>query len=313
MPDLRFDDRVAVVTGGGRGLGRSYALLLASRGAKVVVNDPGGSLTGDGADGGPAQEVVAEITDMGGAAVACTASVATPDGGKAIIDAALETFGRFDILVHNAGIVRRGSLRELSQEDFDAVIDVHLRGAYHVVRRAFPVMCEAGYGRIVLTSSIGGLYGNHGVANYAAAKAGIIGLSNVAALEGEANGVKSNVIVPGAVTRMAAGLDTSAYPPMEPELVAPAVGWLAHESCSITGEILAAIAGRIARIVVAETPGVYRPSWTIEEVGEHIDAIRDTTDPLIFPVVPDAHAKHIGYSFAMAAADARSGSGGVHG
>ncbi|MDX1883601.1 SDR family NAD(P)-dependent oxidoreductase [Mycolicibacterium sp. 120270] len=301
MPDLRFDDRVAVVTGGGRGLGRSYALLLASRGAKVVVNDPGASLTGDGADGGPAHEVVAEITDMGGSAVACTASVATPDGGKAIVDAALESYGRCDILVHNAGIVRRGSLQELSQEDFDAVIDVHLRGAYHVVRPAFPVMCEAGYGRIVLTSSIGGLYGNHGVANYAAAKAGIIGLSNVAALEGEAHGVKSNVIVPGAVTRMAAGLDTSAYPPMEPELVAPAVGWLAHESCSITGEILAAIAGRIARIVVAETPGVHRPSWTIEEVGEHIDAIRDTKDLLIFPVVPDAHAKHIGYSFAMAA------------
>ena len=301
MSDLRFDDRVAVVTGGGRGLGRSYALLLASRGAKVVVNDPGASLTGDGADGGPAQEVVAEITDMGGSAVACTASVATPAGGKAIVDAALESYGRCDILVHNAGIVRRGSLQELSQEDFDAVIDVHLRGAYHVVRPAFPVMCEAGYGRIVLTSSIGGLYGNHGVANYAAAKAGIIGLSNVAALEGEAHGVKSNVIVPGAVTRMAAGLDTSAYPPMEPELVAPAVGWLAHESCSITGEILAAIAGRIARIVLAETPGVHRPSWTIEEVGEHIDAIRDTKDLLIFPVVPDAHAKHIGYSFAMAA------------
>lgn len=299
MPDLRFDDRVAVVTGAGRGLGRSYALLLAARGAKVVVNDPGGSLTGDGADGGPAQDVVAEIIANGGAAVACTASVATADGGRAIVDAALETFGRCDVLVHNAGIVRRGSLRELSYEDFDAVLDVHLRGAYHVVRPAFPVMCDAGYGRIVLTSSIGGLYGNHGVANYAAAKAGIIGLSNVAALEGAPNGVKSNVIVPGAVTRMAAGLDTSAYPPMEPELVSPAVGWLAHESCSITGEILTAIAGRIARVMIAETPGVYRPCWTIEEVGAHIDAIRDTTDPLIFGVVPDAHAEHIGYSFGM--------------
>ena len=167
--------------------------------------------------------------------------------------------------------------------------------------QAFPLMCEAGYGRIVLTSSIGGLYGNHDVANYAAAKAGIIGLSNVAALEGQASGVKSNVIVPGAVTRMAAGLDTSAYPPMEPELVAPAVGWLAHESCSINGEILAAIAGRIARVVVAETPGVYRPAWTIEDVGEHLDAIRDASEPLIFGVVPDAHAEHIRYSFAMAA------------
>lgn len=301
MPELRFDNRVAVVTGGGRGLGRSYALLLASRGAKVVVNDPGGSLTGDGNDGEPARDVVDEITAAGGSAVACTASVATVEGGQAIVDTALETFGRLDVLVHNAGIVRRGSLHEMSSQDFDAVLDVHLRGAFHVVRPAFPVMCEAGYGRIVLTSSIGGLYGNHGVANYAAAKAGIIGLSNVAALEGEAHGVTSNVIVPGAVTRMAAGLDTSAYPPMEPELVAPAVGWLAHESCSITGEILAAIAGRMARVVVAETPGVYRPSWTIEEVGEQIDAIRDAADPLIFAVVPDAHAKHIGYSFGMAA------------
>lgn len=293
---------MAVVTGGGRGLGRCYALLLASRGAKVVVNDPGSSLTGDGADGGPARDVVAEITAAGGDAVACTASVADAEGGATIIDTAVQTFGRCDILVHNAGIVRRGTLDVLSHHDFDAVLDVHLRGAFHVVRHAFPVMRAAGYGRIVLTSSIGGLYGNHGVANYAAAKAGIIGLSNVAALEGEAHGVTSNVIVPGAVTRMAEGLDTSAYPPMGPELVAPAVGWLAHESCSVTGEIFAAIAGRIARVVVAETPGVYRPSWTIEEVARNIDAIRDASNPLIFDVVPDAHARHIGYSFERAVA-----------
>lgn len=311
MPELRFDDRVAVVTGGGRGLGRSYALLLASRGAKVVVNDSGGGLAGDGTDGGPAREVVDAITAAGGDAVACAESVATPEGGKAIVGAALDAYGRLDVLVHNAGIVRRASLAEMTYEDFDAVLDVHLRGAFHVVRPAFPVMCGAGYGRIVLTSSIGGLYGNHDVANYAAAKAGIIGLSNVAALEGEASGVKCNVIVPGAVTRMAAGLDTSAYPPMEPELVAPAVGWLAHESCSITGEILAAIAGRIARIFVAETPGVYRPSWTIEQVAEHIDAVGDAATPVIFPVVPDGHAQHVGYSFGMATAHARSEIGQV--
>ncbi|GFG48876.1 short-chain dehydrogenase [Mycolicibacterium agri] len=300
MTGLRFDDRVAVVTGGGRGLGRAYALLLAGRGAKVVVNDPGSSLAGDGADARPADQVVAEITAAGGEAVACTESVATPEGGAAIVAAALDRYGRIDVLVHNAGIVRRAPLREMSVDDFDAVLDVHLRGAFHVVRQAFPTMCDAGYGRIVLTSSIGGLYGNHGVANYAAAKAGIIGLSNVAALEGAANGVTCNVIVPGAVTRMADGLDTSAYPPMDPELVAPAVTWLAHESCSLTGEILIAIAGRIARAVIAESPGVHRPSWTVEDVGEHLDAIRDTADPLIFPVVPDAHAQHIGYSFAMA-------------
>ncbi len=308
MVELRFDDRVAVVTGGGRGLGRSYALLLASRGAKVVVNDTGGGLTGQDPDGGPARDVVDEITAAGGDAVACTESVATAEGGKAIVGAALDTYGRLDVLVHNAGIVRRAPLREMSYQDFDAVLDVHLRGAFHVVRPAFSVMCDAGYGRVVLTSSIGGLYGNHDVANYAAAKSGVIGLSNVVALEGETNGVKCNVIVPGAVTRMAEGLDTSGYPPMDPELVAPAVGWLAHESCSITGEMIAAIAGRVATVVVAETPGVYRPSWTIEEVGEHIDAITDASAPVMFPVVPDGHARHIGYSFDMAggAAQARS-------
>ncbi|SEH64594.1 NAD(P)-dependent dehydrogenase, short-chain alcohol dehydrogenase family [Mycolicibacterium rutilum] len=301
MGELRFDGRVAVVTGAGRGLGREYALLLAQRGATVVVNDAGGSLAGSGSDAGPADAVVREIVSAGGKAVANTDSVATPDGGRAIVDTALDRYGRIDILVHNAGIVRRAPLRDMSYDDFEAVLDVHLRGAFHVVRPAFPLMCDAGYGRIVLTSSIGGLYGNHDVANYAVAKAGVLGLSNVAAMEGAAHGVVSNVIVPAAVTRMAEGLDTSAYPPMGADLVAPAVGWLAHESCSVTGEVLIALAGRIARAVVAETPGVYRPSWSVEQVGEDIDAIRDTTDPVVFPVIPDGHGDHIRYSFAMAA------------
>jgi NAD(P)-dependent dehydrogenase (short-subunit alcohol dehydrogenase family) len=304
MPDLRFDNRVAVVTGGGRGLGRSYAMLLASRGAKVVVNDSGGGLAGDGMDAAPADEVVREITAAGGDAVASTDSVATPDGGRAVIGTAVERYGRIDILVHNAGNVRRASLRQMSYDDFEAVLDVHLRGAFHVLRPAFPLMCDVGYGRIVLTSSIGGLYGNNEVANYAVAKAGVIGLSNVAAIEGAEHGVKSNVIVPAAVTRMAEGIDTSAYPPMGAELVAPVVGWLAHESCSVTGEMLIALAGRVARAVVAETPGVYRPSWSIAEVGEHIAAIRDASEPVIFPVVPDGHGDHIRYSFGMAAQNA---------
>jgi NAD(P)-dependent dehydrogenase (short-subunit alcohol dehydrogenase family) len=307
MPDLRFDDRVAVVTGGGRGLGRSYALLLASQGAKVVVNDPGGSIGGDGTDAAPADEVVREITAAGGEAVASTDSVATPEGGRAIVGTALERYGRIDILVHNAGNVRRASLKEMSYDDFEAILDVHLRGAFHVVRPAFPQMCEAGYGRIVLTSSIGGLYGNHDVANYAVAKAGVIGLSNVAAIEGAPHGVKSNVIVPAAVTRMAEGIDTSAYPPMGPELVAPAVAWLSHESCSVTGEMLVALAGRVATAVVVETPGVYRPSWSIAEVGEHIAAIREASAPVLFPVVPDGHGDHIRYSFAMAKQGALEG------
>lgn len=300
MPELRFDNRVAVVTGAGRGLGRAYALLLGSKGAKVVVNDVGGSLMGDGADAGPAQEVVHEIEAAGGQATACTESVATAEGGKAIIQAALDTYGRIDILIHNAGNVRRGSLKEMTYEDFNSVLDVHLKGGFHVVRPAFPLMCKAGYGRIVLTTSIGGLYGNRLVANYSMAKAGLIGLSHVAALEGAEEGVKSNIIVPAAVTRMAEGLDTSQYPPMGPELVAPVVGWLAHESCSISGEMLIALAGRVAKAYVAETRGVYRPSWSIEQVGEQMDAIRDTHDPLIMPVLPYGFGEHLRYSFARA-------------
>lgn len=300
MPELRFDDRVAVITGAGRGLGRSYALLLASRGARIVVNDPGGSLKGEGLDAGPAEEVARQIRALGGEAVACTASVATPEGGNAIIQAALDHFRRIDILIHNAGNVRPASLKEMTQADFDAVLDVHLRGAFHVVRPAFPLMCKAGYGRIVLTSSIGGLYGNHRVANYGVAKAGLIGLSNVVALEGAAEGVKCNVIVPGAVTRMAEGIDISAYPPMTPEQVAPVVGWLAHESCSITAEMLISIAGRVARAFIAESPGVYRSSWSIEDVAREMETIRKTDAPIVFPVVPSAHTDHIRYSFGMA-------------
>jgi len=294
MTELRFDNRVAVVTGAGRGLGRAYALLLASRGAKVVINDSGVSLKGVGQDDGPASEVVREIKAGGGEAVACTESVATAEGGKAIIQAALDHYGRIDILIHNAGNVRRGSLKEMTYDDFDAVLDVHLRGAFHVVRPAFPLMCAAGYGRMVLTSSIGGLYGNvGGVVNYSVSKAGLIGLSNVVALEGAAEGVKCNVIVPAAVTRMAEGLDISAYPPMSPELVAPTVGWLAHESCSVSGEMLISIAGRVAKAYVAETPGVYRSSWSIEQVGEQIEAIGNKSAPLVLPVLPYGFGEHI--------------------
>jgi NAD(P)-dependent dehydrogenase (short-subunit alcohol dehydrogenase family) len=300
MAELRFDDRVAVITGGGRGLGRAYAMLLASRGAKIVVNDPGASLKGDGIDLGPADEVVREIKAGGGEGVACTESVATPAGGKAIIQSALDHYGRIDILIHNAGIVRRASLAEISYEDFELVLDVHLRGAFHVVRPAFPVMCNARYGRIVLTSSINGLYGNHKNANYSVAKAGTIGLSNVAALEGAEYNVKSNVILPAAVTRMSEGVDTSAFPPMPPEMVAPAVGWLAHESCSVSGEMMISAAGRVARAYVAESAGVYRSEWSMERVAEQIDAIRSTNAPEVFPVVPSGHIDHLRYSFAMA-------------
>ena len=304
MPNARTQIRQSCSRHNRRGPRTWARLCAASRieGAKIVVNDPGASLKGDGIDVGPAQEVVQEIKAAGGEAVACTESVATPEGGQAIIQSALNHYGRIDILIHNAGIVRRASLKEMTYADFELVLDVHLRGAFHVVRPAFPLMCKAGYGRVVLTSSVNGLYGNRNTVNYAVAKAGIIGLSNVVALEGADEGVKCNVILPGAVTRMAEGLDTSAYPPMDPELVAPVVGWLAHESCSITGEMLSSMAGRAARTFVAESPGVYRPAWSIEQVAEQIDVIRSTDAPVIFPVVPLGQLAHIRYSFEMAKA-----------
>jgi NAD(P)-dependent dehydrogenase (short-subunit alcohol dehydrogenase family) len=295
----RFDGRVAVITGAGRGLGREYALLLASRGAKVMVNDPGYSMKGEGSDPGPADAVVREIGTAGGEAFACTESVATPEGGEAIIRATLERYGRIDVLIHNAGNVRYGSLEEITHEDFSAVVDVHLMGAFHVVRPAFPIMCKAGYGRIVLTSSIGGLYGTRNVVNYGVSKAGVIGLNNVIAIEGAERGIKSNIILPGAVTRMAEGLDVSQYPPMGAGLVAPVVGWLAHESCSISGEMLISMAGRVAKAYIAETPGVYRPAWSIDDVAEDIEAIRNPDHSWSLPTL-SGYFEHLKRSFEMA-------------
>jgi NAD(P)-dependent dehydrogenase (short-subunit alcohol dehydrogenase family) len=239
------------------------------------------------------------IKSLGGG-VACTESVATPSGARAIIQTALDRYGGIDILIHNAGNVRYGSLEEITQEDFEAVVDVHLMGAFNVVRPAFPVMCKAGYGRIVLTSSIGGIYGTHNVVNYGVSKAGTIGLNNVIAIKGAAKGVKSNIILPGDVTRMADGLDISQYPPMGPELVAPVVGWLAHESCSITGEMLVSMAGRVARALIAETEGVFQPSWSIDDVAQRIDAIRDPSKLWMLPPVPSGYVDHLTRSFDMA-------------
>ena len=301
MSERRFDGRVAVITGGGRGLGREYALLLAGKGAKIVVNDPGAAVSGAAGDPGVAEELVREIVAAGGEAVANTDSVATPEGGQAIIDAAITAYGRIDILIHNAGNVRYGALDEISQEDFRAVLDVHLLGAFNVVRPAFPLMCAAEYGRVVLTSSIGGIYGTKNVVNYSMSKSAMIGLNNVVAIEGADRGVKSNIILPGAVTRMADGLDISQYPPMGSDLVAPVVGWLCHESCSISGEMLISMAGRVARAFVGETRGVYRPEWTIDSVADEIGAIRDTAGQWLLPPVEGRLFRaYMTRSFAMA-------------
>lgn len=299
MADLRFDNRVAVITGGGRGLGRAYALLLAARGAKIVVNDPGVSMSGDATNEGPADALVSEIRAAGGEAVASLDSVATPEGAQAIVRTATEAFGRVDLLIHSAGNVRRGTLSELSYADFESVLAVHLKGAFHMVRECFPLMAAQGYGRIVLTGSINGLYGKANNANYALCKAGFMGLSNTAAIEGKDVGVKSNVIIPAAVTRMSEGIDTTKFPPMEPKMVAPAVAYLCHESCAISGEMLVAMGGRMARAFIAESPGVYHPSWTVEQVAGEIDAIRAAPEPLVFAPSPQGELDHLLYGFGM--------------
>ena len=302
MTDLRFDDRVAVITGAGRGLGRSYALLLASRGAKVVVNDIGVTRYGGEPDSGPAQDVVTEIKAAGGEAVANTDSVSTSEGGQAIISQAIDAFGRIDVLIANAGFNRPKPIRELSLEDFEAILGVHLMGGYHVARAAFPLMCEQKYGRIVLTSSIAGAYSEKMLAGYAVSKAGLVGLSNVLAHEGAADGVNSNAILPSAETRLSEGRDTSMFPDMRAELVAPMVAWLCHESCTVSGEMLVALAGRIARAYISETVGVYQAEWSIEQVAERWAEIGDTTDAVTFPTLPSGFNDHLGYSFAMARA-----------
>ena len=301
MTELRFDNRVAVITGGGRGLGAAYARLLAERGCKVVINDIGASMRGDDNTEDPAHELVAEIRAAGGEAIASTDSVATPEGGKAIIQTALDAFGRVDIVIHSAGNVRRAPLTEMSYEDFESVLSVHLRGAFHIVREAFPHMAAQNYGRVVLTGSINGLYGKANNANYATCKAGAIGLSHTVAVEGGPHNIKSNVIIPAAVTRMSEGIDTSKFPPMGPELVAPAVGWLAHEDCTASGEMYVAMGGRMARAYLSESRGVYRPEWSVEDVAANIDAIRDGTVPLSFAPAPSGEMDHLRFGFGMVA------------
>lgn len=293
MSELRYDDRVAVVTGAGRGLGRSYAVLLAARGAKVIVHES------DVNNRSAAVEVVDEIRAAGGEAIARTESFADPEGdAAAVIEAALENFGRIDILVHNAGPVSAADLGAMTAAEFDAVVKVHLDGAFHLVREVFPIMGASKYGRIVLSSSFCGTYGCLRQANYATAKAGVIGLSNVAALEGASKGIKCNIILPTAAIRLGAGRDMSGYP-MRSEAIAPAVGWLAHESCTMSGEMLVAIGGRIAKAFLVETPGIYRPEWTVEEVGRQIEAICAQDGVVRFPVLPAGHNAHIDYSYEM--------------
>ncbi len=270
----RFDGRVAVVTGAGRGIGRAYARLLAERGATVVVNDLGGAIDGTGSDAGPAADVVGEIAALGGSALADTSDVSTATGAQAVVTAATENFGRLDILVNNAGIIRWAAFPEADEENLTRHLSVHTVGSFNTARAAWPSMVDQGYGRIVMTTS-SGVFGLANNISYATAKAGVIGLTRSLAVGGLPHGIRVNLIAPAAMTRMAGGGADSGD--MEPELVAPMVAYLAHEDCPVTGEIYAAGAGRFARIFIAQTPGyVHRgESVTVEDVAAHWADIND--------------------------------------
>ena len=273
MSDLRFEGRVAIITGAGGGLGRSHALELARRGAHVLVNDLGGAVDGSGSSMSAADRVVDEITALGGTAASNHDSVATPQGGRAIVQAAIDAFGRVDILVNNAGILRDKAFHKMDETMIEAVIDVHLKGALYVTQPAYRLMREQGYGRIVNTSSASGLFGNFGQANYGAAKAGLAGLTRVLALEGASHGIKVNAIAPIAATRMTEDILGDLAAKVSPGSVSPMVAYLAHEECMVNGHVYSVAGGRIARIFVAETHGVVLGVNTPEEIRSKLSLI----------------------------------------
>jgi len=254
---VSFEGQVAIVTGAGRGLGRAHAHQLARLGAKVVVNDPGASVEGQGGDAGPAETVCREIREAGGEAVASLDSVASFAGGQSIVNIALERWGRVDAVVCNAGILRDRAFHKMSEDDWDQVIDVHLKGCFTVLRAAWPHFREQRYGRVVMVTSGTGLYGNFGQANYGAAKAGMIGLMNTLKLEGEKYGVRVNLIGPSAATRMTEPLMSAEMnAKLAPEHVSAVVALLASRDCPDTGMIIESMAGRISRSAIVRAPGV---------------------------------------------------------
>lgn len=275
MSEISFDGRVAIVTGAGGGIGRTYALDLARRGAAVVVNDLGGSVAGEGGSHTAAQQVVDEIVAAGGQAVPSYDSVSTPEGGASIVQTAVDAFGKVDIVVNNAGILRDKSFLKLTWEELDAVLDVHLKGAFYVSQPAFAVMKENNYGRFVFTSS-NATFGNFGQSNYAAAKAGLIGLSNVLSVEGVKNNILSNVLMPVAKTRMTEELLGAFADAFSPETITPMVTYLCSEACTTTHGAYSAAGGRYARVFTGIAPGWFAGKGvpvTAEDIAEHIAEI----------------------------------------
>jgi NAD(P)-dependent dehydrogenase (short-subunit alcohol dehydrogenase family) len=281
MSDVGFEGRVAIITGAGGGLGREHALLLASRGAQIVVNDLGGAVDGTGSSAGPAQKVVEEIEALGGAAVADANSVASPEGADAMVKTALDAFGRVDIVINNAGILRDKSFANMTQDLWDAVIGVHLTGAFNVTRAAWAHFREQAYGRVVSTSSAAGIFGNFGQANYGAAKMGIVGLTRVWAQEGAKYNIRANAIAPVARTRMTEDLLGPLVEKLDPGLVSPAVAYLASEECPVTGEVYSVGGGRVSRVFIAEGPGYFKKDMTLEDVRDNWETIRAEADYVI--------------------------------
>jgi NAD(P)-dependent dehydrogenase (short-subunit alcohol dehydrogenase family) len=272
---LGFDGKVAIITGSGGGLGRQHALMMASRGALIVVNDLGGAVDGTGSDKGAAERMVDEIKALGGEAVADANSVASAEGGKAIVQTALDAFGRVDILVNNAGILRDKAFHNMTPDMWQAVIDVHLTGAYNVTSAAWPHMREQGYGRVVCTASGAGIFGSFGQGNYGAAKMGLVGFTRVLAIEGAKYNIKANAIAPVAKTRMTEDLLGPLGDKLQPELVSPVVTYLCHESCEPTGRIFSVGGGRVAEIFIGEGPGYTDPALTPESIVENWAAVTD--------------------------------------
>ena len=294
MDIIDFSGRVVIVTGAGRGLGRLYAMELARRGASVVVNDIGGTMHGEGSDPGVADHVVEEIERAGGLAVASHDSVATPDGGEAIVRSAVDRFGRVDAVVSNAGIFQTVGFDQLSTTDWRRMLNVHLDGSFHLSQPAFRAMKSQGYGRFVFIVSSAGLFGQPEAAHYAAAKAGLVGLANVIAIEGAQHGILANTVLPFGYSRMVTETvgdrdqlaeESSFLHAIDPELVVPVVVFLASQACELTHQNYSACAGRYARVFVGLGEGwLAEPGSkpTADDVASHVGEI-SATEPFTVP------------------------------
>lgn len=294
---IDFKGKVAIVTGAGNGLGKSHALALAKLGAKVVVNDLGGSVDGSGGSSDAANAVVEQIRAEGGEAVANGASVSDRAGAESIVKSALDSFGTLDVVINNAGILRDKSFAKVTLDDFELVVNVHLLGSAYVTRAAWPVMVEKGYGRVVLTTSSSGLYGNFGQANYGAAKLGLVGLMNTLKLEGERKNVRVNCIAPIAATRMTEnlGIPEEIFNRLRPELVTPAVLFLCSEGAP-NGVTIEAGAGHYAKVEIIESAGVSlkQDDVSADDVANHWDAISDMTGAKAYKMGGEVTAKLVG-------------------